>query len=242
MKGTHTAITILVGMTMFAAGFLLRAAWDDSLSESVQTGSRTSQTAQGSPSSSRSYLIAQESMASSDSSSEQEDTLTADMIQVRIDDGEVQWYDGTLWHSVASVEELSGEDRFYLALEPFLTFSEELRQEKEGEQTVSWQEGTFMAEDSGIFVGKKETPKPKTTPKSSSDPTPAPQDSTGTSAEGTQSSTPAATNPTPSAPASTPAPSTPDPTPTPEPTPAPSTSGEGEDINAADADWTGLVL
>ena len=38
--------------------------------------------------------------------------LSPDMIQVRVDDGQVQWHDGTLWHTVCSVEELIEKDRF----------------------------------------------------------------------------------------------------------------------------------
>lgn len=199
---------------MFAAGFLLRTVWDASVTDSVQVGSGTNPAVQGSPSSSQGHIVAQESDSSSEKASRQEDALTAEMIQVRIDDGQVQWYDGTLWHNVASVEELAEEDKFYLAQDPFLAFSQELQQENAEGSVESWQTGTFMAEENGLLVGQKETPKPAAKPKAPSQPspeeTPAPQEPVDTPpADNSQISTPSY-NPPPSAPApSTPAPSTP---------------------------------
>ena len=80
--------------------------------------------------------------------------LTAEVIRVRVEDGQVQWYDGRLWNHVASVEELERQDRFFLAGEEFEAFEEELRQERAaGRQEIIRQDET------PVLVGQKETPK-----------------------------------------------------------------------------------
>lgn len=80
--------------------------------------------------------------------------LAADVIRVRVEDGQVQWYDGRLWNQVSSVEELEKQDRFSLAEDAFKAFEEELRQEKAAgrEKIIGEEQGT-------ILVGQKETPK-----------------------------------------------------------------------------------
>ena len=80
--------------------------------------------------------------------------LAADVIRVRVEDGQVQWYDGRLWNQVAAVEELEKQDRFSLAEDAFKAFEEELRQEKAAgrEKIIGEEQGT-------ILVGQKETPK-----------------------------------------------------------------------------------
>ena len=56
--------------------------------------------------------------------------VKADDIRVRIEDGQVQWYDGRSWHEVSSAKDLEQEDRFCLAQESFRAFDRQLRQEK----------------------------------------------------------------------------------------------------------------
>lgn len=91
--------------------------------------------------------------------------LSADILKVRIHDGDVEWYDGTLWHVAASVEELQKEDTFYMAQAEFEKFMEQLKQEKEGQQTGNLQ-GESGEGDSQVLVGEKDAPpKPTTTPK-----------------------------------------------------------------------------
>lgn len=231
MAKKQIAITTLVGVTAFVAGFLLRTVWNDSPVENTQTGNGAEQTYQSgnTSSSSQGQILSQETASPSGETAEKENTISADSIQVRIDDGEVQWYDGTVWHTVATVEELSREDKFYLALESFRAFSQELQQEKAENPPQFGSDDTFMnGED--LAVGKKETPKP--TPKPA---TPPP------AAEETTPQEPPVENNAPAAPSVPSAPSNPTPsTPTPS-TPAPSTpapsDGDGEDIDGGGVDW-----
>ena len=82
-------------------------------------------------------------------------------LKVRIDDGEVQWFDGMIWHTVSSVEEMQKEDKFYLAQEAFRLFEEQMRQqgaESDMEESEINQAGT-------LSVGQKKEPKPAEKPK-----------------------------------------------------------------------------
>lgn len=227
--------TILVSVFAFSAGFLLRPVWDKSSMVSIQTGSGTEQNYQSGNSSSPSpgQLLSQEADVSSDETCQKENTIPADSIQVRIDDGQVQWYDGTVWHTVAAVEELAGKDKFYLALESFEAFSQELRQEKADNPPQFGSDDAFM-NGNDLSVGKKETPKP--TPKPATTPPPAVDESAPQTPPAEDTAPVAPGNPVPGTP---PAPSNPTPPPS-EPT-APS-NGDGEDIDADDALWSGLVL
>lgn len=243
MKLKQFIITALVGITAFAAGFLLRTVWSSSPDKNVRTGSNADQTYQSGPSASQGQVMSQGQVLSQDQPfpqgeglppagpAETENTVCADNIQVRIDDGQVQWYDGIVWHTVASVEELSGEDRYYLAQEFFQSFIQELQQEKLETPSLSPQEGTFMAKDAGISVGQKETPKPTpkpSTPKPSIEES-APQEPAAEPIPAAPSVPAAPANPAPSvptAPPESPAPATPAPA-------DPSSSGDGEDI-----EWT----
>ncbi|MCM1231881.1 MAG: hypothetical protein NC489_17315 [Ruminococcus flavefaciens] len=255
MAKKQIAVTALVGITAFAAGFLLRSAWNDFPAEEIQTGSVRGEIYQSENGSTpaQSQILSQETNDSDAESAEAANTVSIDNIQVRVDDGLIQWYDGNVWHTVAAVEELSQEDKFYQALETFQIFSRELQQEKAETSSQIQQSGAFWDEDSGLSVGKKETPKPTPKPAATQPAAggSAAQEPTTESPAASAPNTPAAssTPSTPSTPAtpstpdtpSTPAtPSTPDTPSTPATpstpdtpsTPAPS-EGDGEDM-----EWT----
>ncbi|MCI8543054.1 MAG: hypothetical protein HFH95_07055 [Lachnospiraceae bacterium] len=134
-----------VGIVMFAAGFLASAVRDSGeqelpLEERTAEGSLEEQKAE----------IAPETLG----------YVRADTVRVRIEDDRVQWYDGRLWHDVASVEELAKEDRFCLAEEGFRAFDEQLMQEKAAKR----QEEAGAEASGALSVGVKETPKPAVRP------------------------------------------------------------------------------
>ena len=133
------------GIAMFAAGFLVRTVWDTGEQEMPLEV----QTADGSLEEQKEE-IAPETIG----------YVMADAIRVRIEDDQVQWYDGRLWHDVASVEELAKEDRFYLAEENFRAFDEQLMQEKAAKRQEEAGEGTSGT----LSAGVKETPKPAARP------------------------------------------------------------------------------
>lgn len=85
--------------------------------------------------------------------------VKADDIRVRIEDGQVQWYDGRSWHEVSSAKDLEQEDRFCLAQESFRAFDQQLRQEKEAKRL---EEAAELSEE--LSAGVKETPKPVNRP------------------------------------------------------------------------------
>ncbi|MCM1024982.1 MAG: hypothetical protein NC432_00980 [Roseburia sp.] len=223
MTRKHIAITIFVEIIAFAAGFLLRPVWNASTADEVQTGSGTGQIYQsGNESPSQGQILSQETGSSTIEPVKAENTIPADNVQVRVDDGLIQWYDGTIWHTVATVEELSQEDKFNQALEAFQIFSQELQQEKAETPSQSQQTGTFWDKDGGLSVGKKETP--KATPKPAATP-PAAEEPTAQEPAVENTAPAAPSTPAPSAPSTPSVPDTPS-------TPAPS-EGDGEDM-----EWT----
>lgn len=150
------AVRILAGAAMFGAGFLVRTAWDgyEDRQEALAAQEAAAAAAEA--------LAQQEAQAAQEEAAEE--YLTADVVQVRIQDGQVQWYDGRLWHEAASVEELERSDRFYLAEAAFREFDEQLRQEK---AALRRQEAAGAAEKEALSVGRKETPKPPARPQTS---------------------------------------------------------------------------
>lgn len=156
------AIGILAGAAMFAAGFLVRTAWDGYKDEQEALAAMNQEAAE------------EEAMARQGGQEAPEATageyLEADMVQVRIEDGQVQWFDGRLWHGVASVEELQRKDRFYLAEEAFREFDEQLRQEKAAARQAEAAGESDGEASEALSVGVKETPKPVQRPQSTSAP------------------------------------------------------------------------
>lgn len=150
MGKKQCAAMAAVGVVMFAAGFLVRMAWDGHVAKQEALAAQAE-------AAEKEALAQQDSQTVPEASAE--GYLDADMIQVRIEDNQVQWYDGRLWHEVASVDELQMKDRFYLASEAFREFDEQLRQEKaDARQAVASGEAGEKA-SGALSVGVKEAAK-----------------------------------------------------------------------------------
>lgn len=144
MKVLYFVATAFVGAIMFWVGFQLRpvlAPWEqqEAAAVSVDESVEVQQTEQSAV-----ELAAQ-------------GYLSVEELKIRINDGDVQWFDGMIWHTVASMEELAKEDKFYIAQESFLEFEEQIKQQRE-ERRVE-QESSEEQEET-LLVGQKETPKP----------------------------------------------------------------------------------
>lgn len=169
--------------------------------------------------------------------------------EIRVYDGNIQWFDGNIWHTYGSVTEYTEADPFgssYTVSFPTFTPapSEGTNPDRGNGDTTT----ETSKPDSVDTPSSAETPKPTATPKPAATPKPV------TTPKPTATPKPAAT-PTPTAtpkPVATPAPTatqtpapvvtptptpaaTPTPTPTPTPAATPST-GDGEDIDWGD--WT----
>ena len=148
MKAVHFVATALVGVVMFLAGLLVRPLLVPQ--ERQETAAEPNVVVEVQ----QRELSAQELAARG--------YLSVDTLQVRIDDGEIQWYDGTVWHSVDTVEKMEKEDKFYAAQDSFRQFEEQLKQQLEAgraEQESANERGETL------LVGQKETPKPVETPR-----------------------------------------------------------------------------
>lgn len=146
MKAVYYVATALVGVVMFGAGLLVRPAlgpWDQQETAAVpEEEAKAQQTEQ-----SLEELMAQ-------------GYVSADALKVRIDDGEVQWFDGVMWHAAASVEEMTKEDKFYGAQESFRQFEEQLKQQEADRA----KEDTVSGQEVALTIGEKEEPKPTAKP------------------------------------------------------------------------------
>lgn len=155
MEKKQWMIRILTSIGLFVAGFLVRMIWDGYADKQAAIAARVeAEAAMEERQALENKLAALEAIVGG--------YLEADVIQVRIEDGQVQWYDGRLWHEAASVKEMEREDKFYMAGESFQAFDEQLRQEKVAKR----QEEAIGAEAlQELSVGAKETPKPTSRPK-----------------------------------------------------------------------------
>ncbi len=52
--------------------------------------------------------------------------IPSQAVQVRVDGGVVEWFDGQNWNPVSGAEELSAQDRFQLARESYRAFEDQL--------------------------------------------------------------------------------------------------------------------
>lgn len=236
MDKKQIVLTVVVGASMFAAGFLARTAWDHAAVSSAGGGTQGEYLTQGGQIDVQGQTLAQtpqdaQGQGTSAGNAAKDQGVLPENIKVRVDDGEVQWFDGTLWHTVAAVEELVAEDRFSKAEEAFLAFAEQLRQEqaeKQAQEQAQQEQDTLLKEE-GPAVGEKPTPKPDPKPQKKPEATPdAEQPETVPDAEEPVETPPSVSPGTPSAPAPTPAP-TPQPTP-----PPPADTGDGEDMGWSD--------
>lgn len=149
MKAIYFVATALVSVVMFWVGFQLRPVLDPWEQQEVAAVPED-----GSVEVRQTEQSVEEPAA--------QGYLSAEELKVRIDDGEVQWFDGTMWHAVASMEEMAKEDKFYTAQERFLEFEEQLKQqweERRAEQESPKERGETL------LVGQKEVPKPVEKPR-----------------------------------------------------------------------------
>lgn len=149
MKAVYFVATALVGVVMFWVGFQLRPVLDPWEQQEVAAVPED-----------ESVEVQQTEQAAAELAAQ--GYLPLEELTVRIDDGDVQWFDGTMWHTVASMEELAKEDKFYVAQEDYLKFEEQLKQQWEdrrAEQESPEEQGETL------MVGQKETPKPVEKPR-----------------------------------------------------------------------------
>lgn len=149
MKAVYFVVTALVGVVMFWVGFQLRPVLDPWEQQEVAAVLED-----------ESVEVQQTEQAAAELAAQ--GYLPLEELTVRIDDGDVQWFDGTMWHTVASMEELAKEDKFCMAQEDFLEFEEQLKQQWENrraeqESSEEWGET--------LLVGQKVEPKPTEKPK-----------------------------------------------------------------------------
>lgn len=173
--------------------------------------------------------------------------INAADVKIRIYDSNLEWFDGTRWHTAGTVEEYEAQD-------PFQSYTGRENEvpgiiSDENGENITETEGSLYSE-TGIGAVKKAqtkpsgtTSKPGTKPTNPSTPNPTP--STPTPTPSTPDPTPSTPDPTPSAPDPTPStpdptPSTPDPTPsTPDPTPSTPSEGNGDET---DIEWSDDIL
>lgn len=63
--------------------------------------------------------------------------IPAQTVQVRMDAGVVEWFDGQNWNPVSGAEELSAQDRFQLAREGYRAFEEQLIEKLEAQSAAA---------------------------------------------------------------------------------------------------------
>ena len=149
MKAVYYVATAFVGVAMFWIGYQVRPSLDswgkqETIAEPEGENVEVQQAEQSVEElAARGYLSAEE-------------------LKVRIDDGEVQWFDGVMWHTAASVEELAREDKFYAAQEGFQELEEQLKQQWEDRRA---EQESAVERGETLLVGQKEQPKPTEKPK-----------------------------------------------------------------------------
>ncbi|MDE6518142.1 MAG: hypothetical protein K2L18_09910 [Acetatifactor sp.] len=154
MKAVYYVATALVGAVMFWAGLAVRPLIDSpGQQETVMQMEEAS--APGDAMNIQQAELSAEELAA-------RGYLSAEALDVRIDDGEVQWFDGVIWHGVASVEEMAKEDKFYVAQEIFREFEEQLKQ-READSTA---EGSDSSQGETLSIVQREEPKPTAKPQS----------------------------------------------------------------------------
>lgn len=179
MEKKQWTIRILAGAGLFVAGFLVRLVWDGYADKQAAIAAAAeAEVAMEERKALESKLAALEAVMGG--------YLEADEIQVRIEDGQVQWYDGRLWHEVASVKEMEQEDKFYAAGESFQAFDEQLRQEK---AALRQEQAAGEEASREPSAGMKEVPKAPSRPKVT-----APQEPVATPEPEVQPETPPASS------------------------------------------------
>lgn len=149
MKAVYFAATALVGAVMFWVGFQLRPVLDPWEQQEVAAVPGD-----------ESVEVQQTEQSAVDLAAQ--GYLSLEELTVRIDDGDVQWFDGVMWHTVAPVEELAKEDKFYAAQEGVRELEEQLKQQREDRRA---EQENAVERGETLLVGQKEDPKPTEKPK-----------------------------------------------------------------------------
>lgn len=183
--------------------------------------------------------------------------INAADVKIRIYDSNLEWFDGTRWHTVGTVEEYQAQDplQSYTGRQneiPGIVTDESGENASKAEETLYSETGigavkkAQTTKPSGT-TSKPSTPTTPTTPTTPSTPSTPTTPSTPDPTPSTPDPTPSTPDPTPSTPttpsAPDPTPSAPDPTPdTPDPTPdTPDTPSEGNG-NETDIEWSDDIL
>lgn len=149
MKAVYFAATALVGAVMFWVGFQVRPVLDPWEQQEVAAVPGD-----------ESVEVQQTEQSAVDLAAQ--GYLSLEELTVRIDDGDVQWFDGVMWHTVAPVEELAKEDKFYAAQEGVRELEEQLKQQREDRRA---EQESVAERGETLLVGQKEDPKPTEKPK-----------------------------------------------------------------------------
>ena len=149
MKAVYFAATALVGAVMFWVGFQARPVLDPWEQQEVAAVPGD-----------ESVEVQQTEQPAVDLAAQ--GYLSLEELTVRIDDGDVQWFDGVMWHTVAPVEELAKEDKFYATQEGVRELEEQLKQQREDRRA---EQESVAERGETLLVGQKEEPKPTEKPK-----------------------------------------------------------------------------
>lgn len=76
-------------------------------------------------------------------------------VDVRINDGYVEWFDGSKWNREESVEELQAQDPYYLAQTALTEFEESYRAELESENQAAMEEANVVMQEPLVGSEKK---------------------------------------------------------------------------------------
>ncbi|MCR2050988.1 hypothetical protein NSB25_27590 [Acetatifactor muris] len=169
-------------------------------------------------------------------SDEREDSSTVDAdLQLRVRDGELEWYDGVRWNSAGTVSELIAADPVMQPSEAWQTLAAQLADARAGEYAAQLQ--TLDRESSGLTVDEIAAVRPQNTSSGVNRPvtpavtqTPAPPTAPVNSEPEYNDNDDHDDNDDHN---DAPAPA-PDPVPAPEPDPVPDDTGDGENI-----EWSG---
>lgn len=157
MKSKTIILAAVTGIIIFTAGFLIGRAGAPSRKGDLAQGSDLQQVQAG--------IVVSTAEGSAESAAAG-NVVRVEALRFRVDDGNVQWFDGIRWNTVAAVEELASQDKFALAK----TALEEFEIQYEAQQEAG-QQGMepvpFGREENKVLTGMKENPKtvmPKPTP------------------------------------------------------------------------------
>lgn len=136
----QTVISIVIGVAAFLGGFVLRGIWPDAPRDSGVREDAVSDTVTVRDG----YLAAGE------------EGIPA--VRVRMNDGDVEWYDGTRWNFVATAEELEKADPFSMTSDAWEALEERLAETAREERQTAL--ASLSREEARLLIGEKERSKP----------------------------------------------------------------------------------